>query len=253
MSRATYAVLAGLGLLLCACSPGEREAPKVEQALAPAPPAPPAGALQELAREEPLALHMRDHIGITTQARDAIIRGKLVDANGALTWLAQHREPKVTAAAQPFLEQVHRHAQRALDAADLHAAGEALGALAATCGDCHRAQGGGPKPEPSGLEDLDGELTIQTHMRGYLWATDTLWNALIADATLWDTGVATLASLTPPTRPRKLAGGFAQITAWSKSAASAKTSAERAQAYGQLIAICGTCHVDNAVVPGRAP
>lgn len=255
MSRAVPAVLGGLGLLFCACSSGEPSPPssQPEPAKIESAPAPPPEALEELAREEPLALHMRDHIGVTTQARDAVIRGQLADATGALTWLAQHREPKVAAAAQPFVEQVHQHAQRALDAADLPAAGEALGALAASCGDCHRAQGRGPKPEPSGFEDLDGELTVQNHMHGYLWATDTLWNALIADAALWDTGVATMASLTPPSRPRKLAAGFAQITAWSKSAASAKTSAERAHAYGQLIASCGTCHVANAVDPGRNP
>ena len=254
MSRATQAVLGGLGLLLLwACSSGEssppgapQQAPEVEPTQ---PPAPPPEVLAELKREEPLALHMRDHVGIATQARDAIIRGQLAGATGALTWLAQHHEPKEDPAARPFLERVQQSAQRGLDAADLRAAGEATGALAAACGDCHRAQGRGPKLEPSGFEDLDEPITLETHMHGYLYATDALWNALIADAALWETGVATLATLKPPAAPRKLARGFAEIPAWAKRAAGAKTSAERAQVYGELIAHCGTCHVANAVVP----
>jgi hypothetical protein len=255
MSSATNAVLCSMAmaLLLGACSssaPTPSPEPVAEPAAAaptpePAPPEPPA-------LEEPLAVHMRDRIGIATQARDAIIRGQLVDATGALTWLAQHRDPKALASAQPFLERVHRHAQDALDAPNLRAAAEAVGAVAASCGDCHRAHARGPSVEPSGFEELGTELTVETHMHAYLWATDTLWNALIADATLWDAGVSALASSKAPSTPRKLAGGFAEIRAWSKDASSAKSSAERASAYGKLIAICGTCHIESAVVPGRA-
>jgi cytochrome c553 len=253
MSRAFQAVLVGTGLLLCACSSNEPSAPSAQREAPKAAPVPPSGVPEQPASEESLALHMRDHLGITTQARDAIIRGQLVEATGPLTWLAQHREPKAAASAHPFLEHVHQHAQRALDAPDLPNAAAALAGLAAACGDCHRAHGRGPKPEPSGFEDLDGELTVENHMHGYLWATETLWNALIADPALWKTGVATMATLKPPARPRRLAAGFTQISSWAEGAASADTSAERAQAYGLLIAICGTCHIANAVVPGRTP
>jgi hypothetical protein len=250
MSRATHAVLCSMALLLGACSSSEpspspearQEPPAAEPPPEPAPPEPP--------EPQALALHMRDRIGIATQARDAIIRGQLVEATGALTWLAQHRDPKALASAQPFLERVHRHAQDALDAPNLGAAAGAVGSLAASCGDCHRAHARGPSLEPSGFEDLGTELTVETHMHAYLWATDTLWNALIADAALWDAGVSALATSKAPSRPRKLASGFAEIRAWSKEAASAKSSEERASAYGKLIALCGSCHIASAVVPG---
>jgi cytochrome c553 len=208
--------------------------------------------LEELARPEPLALHMRDHVGLATQARDAIIRGQLVDATGALTWLAQHRELKPEVTAGPFLERIREHAQRALDASELRGAAESLGALAASCGDCHRASGRGPRVEPSGLEELNEELTVETHMHGYLWATETLWQGLIGDSALWQTGVQTLATLEAPAKPRKLAGGFAAIAAWGKRASELRSSAERGQAYGELIATCGSCHIANGIAPGRA-
>ena len=195
---------------------------------------------------------MRDHQNQLTQARDALIRGQLVDATGALTWLAQHREPKASALARPFLERLHQHAQRALDSGDLRSASEAVGALAATCGECHAARGGGPKLEPSGFENLDEELTVATHMRGYFWASEALWNALVANRDeLWTTGVATLSALEPPTRPRKLAPGFAAVQAWAKSAPTPANAAERGSAYGRLIVTCAKCHVEQGVDPGR--
>lgn len=249
MVRATVMMLGCLAGVLMACSSSEPSASREPAAEAPAPP--PVATPEPPALEEPLALHMRDRIGIATQARDAIIRGQLADATGALTWLAQHRDPKAIAAAQPFLERVHQQAQSALDAPDLRNAGEAVGALAAACGDCHRAHNRGPAIEPSGFEDLDTKLTVETHMHAYLWATDTLWNALIADAALWDAGVTTLASPETPAGPPKLARGFAEIRAWANGAGSAKSSAERASAYGKLIALCGACHSANSVVPGR--
>jgi mono/diheme cytochrome c family protein len=195
---------------------------------------------------------MRDHLNLLTQARDALIRGQLVDATGALTWLAQHREPKASASARPFLDRLHQHAQGALDSADLRGASQAVGALAATCGDCHAARGGGPKLEPSGLENIDEELTVATHMRAYFWVSETLWNALVADnSELWKTGVATLTALKPPARPRKLGLDFGAIQAWAKAAPTSADSAALGSAYGRLIEACATCHVEHGVEPGR--
>jgi len=195
---------------------------------------------------------MDDHLGTLTQARDALIRGQLADATGALTWLAMHREPNALAAARPLLGQMQAHAQRAIDTSDLKVAAQELGGVAASCGQCHAAMGKGPKPEPSGFEQLDDELTVATHMHGYLWATETLWNALVADAGLWDPGVAALATLEPPTEPSKLAPGFSAIRAWASAAKTLTTPKDRAQAYGELLASCGGCHVREGIDPGRS-
>lgn len=259
MSRALRFTFVCLLALVSSCASPESDGkqaaaepvPPAAATPAHAAPSAPPEALEELARPEPLALHMRDHLAFTTQARDAVIRGQLIDATGALTWLAQHRDNEAEADAAPFLDRIRGHAQGALDAKDLRGAAEALGAVAASCGDCHRATGRGPKLEPSGLEELGEALTVETHMHGYLWATDTLWNALIGDAAIWQTGIEALASLKPPAKPRKLASGFAAIAAWAKSAGNAQSSAERGRAYGELIATCGGCHVANAVNPGR--
>jgi cytochrome c553 len=201
---------------------------------------------------EDLAIHMRDHLNFVTQARDALIRGRLADAAGALTWLAQHREPTGLAPAQPFLDRLQQHARRGVDSGDLASAADAVGALATTCGECHEVFKGGPKLDPSGLEDLNATLTVESHMHGYLWATETLWNALVVDPALWETGVDALATLTPPTKPRELAAGFAAVRAWAQNAKSAKTFVQRGQAYGQLVATCGNCHQAHGVDPAAA-
>lgn len=236
-----------------ACANEARD-PSVTPATTTAPNTPTTEVAKPLPKAPPpaelLTLHMRDRVGIATQARDAVIRGQLTDAAGSLTWLAQHRQPTAPANARPFVQRLQQHAQRAIDSSDLTSAGEAIGLLAATCGECHAAEKRGPKVEPAGFENLEDALTVTNHMHGYLWATDTLWNALIADAALWETGVTTLATLTPPAKPRNLVPGFAAIQAWAKNAGAATTPAARGQAYGQLIATCGGCHQANGIVPG---
>lgn len=210
----------------------------------PAPPAEP----------EALAIHMRDHVDLATQARDALIRGQREAAEGALTFIAQHREPNASPDTAPFHARLSDSAKRAIDAADLPAAAKAVAELGAACGDCHARTGHGPRPEPSGFEDLDQELTVASHMHGYLWASDRLWDALLsADDALWQVGVSTLAALTPPSRPKKLRAGFAAIRAWAKDAASRASSEARAAAYGTLVSTCAACHLTEGVDPGANP
>lgn len=234
----------------CGCSP----APK-ENKPATSPPAPALVEETPTAQEsaESLPIHMRDHLNFVTQARDAVIRGRLTDATGSLTWLAHHNEPSGLTHAQPFLDRLQQHARRGLDSSDLGGAGDAIGMIATTCGECHEVFRGGPKPAPSGFEDLNDALTVETHMHGYLWATETLWNALVADPALWKTGVSTLATLTPPSKPPALAGGFAAIRTWAQTATDAPTFVQRGQAYGRLIATCGACHQAQGVDPADAP
>jgi cytochrome c553 len=247
-------VLIGTVLGACACGNAFEDDTRSAPAAAPTTPAPKLVEETPKAQEsaEDLAVHMRDHLGMLTQARDALIRGRLTDAAGALTWLAQHREPTGLAHAQPFLDRLQQHARRGVDSADLTSGADAIGAIATTCGECHEVFKGGPKLEPSGFEDLNASLTVETHMHGYLWATETLWNALVVDPALWTTGVDALATLTPPTKPADLVAGFAAIRAWSQTAKEATTFVQRGQAYGRLVATCGSCHQTHGVDPAAA-
>lgn len=246
-------VLLGTMLGACACGIACRDEPRAAPAAAPTPP-PKLSEATPKAHEsaEDLAIHMRDHLNFVTQARDALIRGRLPDAAGALTWLAHHREPTGLAHAQPFLDRLQQHARRAVESGDIPSAADAVGMIATTCGECHEVFKGRPELEPSGLEDLNASLTVETHMHGYLWATETLWNALVVDPALWKTGVDALASLTPPSKPAEFVPGFAAVAAWARTAKDAKTYVQRGQAYGRLVATCGSCHQAHGVDPAAA-
>ena len=207
-------------------------------------------AAAEPAPTPPLTSAMHARYAALTSARDAVIAGNLDAVRTALAPLASaDPDEPLPEVWRPLAKPVERAAARAAASRDLAQAALGVARVAAACAECHGATAGGP--------DLDASERIPPqawqpgqNMALHQWATDRMWVGLIAgDEAAWTLGAEELdrrpielrfEEATPP-------GGKPQLEQLvyilADRALAADAPSERAEVFGNLLAVCSQCHV----------
>ena len=124
---------------------------------------------------------MQEHAALSVAARNALIRGELEVAQQAMRKLVFFMKHAPTPEqGKEYARLTKELAEEAREASDLEEACMAFARLSYACGQCHHALDRGPpielEPSPEG-EDLE------MHMRRHYWATERMWESLLADST----------------------------------------------------------------------
>jgi hypothetical protein len=192
---------------------------------------------------------MRGHFEQARIARAALTRADLETAKEAMAWLGGH--PLADTLPEPARPRMARFQATAAQFARVQNVREAALALARTarqCGECHRAMDMGPSFARPPLPEGDNPIS---HMRRHHWATDRMWEGLVAgDPERF--AEAAQGFQEPPLSAAEL-GAAPRVQAELESlirhvhqlgarAADAADDAARADVYGALLASCAACH-----------
>jgi cytochrome c553 len=203
---------------------------------------------------------MRDHFSAATQARDAIVRGRLEHAEAPLTWLGQHAAAKdMPATWRPHVERMQSAARQAKDEGTLAAAAQAIAVTAAQCGACHELVHRGPEfrsaasadtHQPSAAATPRAELRERMH--DHAAAIERLWHGLVGPSdAAWREGGERLgrAHGHPPVPPAQRAR-LERVRALGEQARAVTSDGDRTATYGRILAECGSCHARAGLDPG---
>jgi len=203
---------------------------------------------------------MKDHFGLASQARDAIVRGRLEEAEAPLVWLGQHAFSKnMPESFRPHIDRMQEAARKAKSENTLQAAAQAVATMALECGACHTALRSGPKFEPSDWTELGDpkaqvapRAALRERMHEELWAMERLWEGLVGpwdDA--WREGSKSLRGLKGHSGvPAVHRARLEAVKALGQEASGLDQGAARAQLYGRVLAECGSCHASAGIDPG---
>jgi len=192
---------------------------------------------------------MRGHFEKAEEAREALVRADMDTAKTAMAWLAGHPLGGVLPEKlQPLLKVMQDTAGDFAKATTLREAGVVLANTLTKCGDCHAAADDGPTigvtPVPEGDD-------IAAHMGRHHWAVNRMWEGLVTNDAEAFTAAAEVLAEKPLdakmlTTTPKDAANAAKLTAYvhelGQKAKDATDSPSRAEAYGNLLATCATCH-----------
>jgi cytochrome c553 len=180
----------------------------------------------------------------------ALISGNLVLARS----LAKQVRASFAGAAPegwaPFVERSVASAEMLEVTDDLNMAARLAGAMAGTCGDCHRDQGvvvvDHEAVAPPVVEDK-----FQNFMVQHRWAADRMWEVIIGpNDAAWNAGAAALEAteLTAEDIGKQLIvtpeieGWLAQVRKDGAAAKTTQGAQERQELYGSFLAGCASCH-----------
>lgn len=143
---------------------------------------------------------MLDHFADATDARDAVIGGKLEDVRAPLGRLADAPDARdLPSDWLPWFGEMRSAAARGARATTLIAAAESVAALGGTCGECHRTTRGGPKSFADAAYEPGGAQGLKEKMARHAFAADELWVGLTGPThQAWSTGAAALMNINVP-------------------------------------------------------
>jgi cytochrome c553 len=193
---------------------------------------------------------MISHFDLAVEARGHVISGDLRAFREAVTALSD-LEPADDLDAGILLQlgPMRWEARQAATARTVEAAASGAAKIAATCGDCHLANGdpladrftiGGPPPPG----------TAARHMAGLAWASRLLWDGVIgpSDRT-WLAGAEGLVELgaLPEGLPADLPPGDVRIAGMRLQqlggrAALLGETQDRVEMLGEIWTVCASCH-----------
>lgn len=255
-SSLVFSMLGPLFAASAACGPAGQ--PKDQGARftpAPATPERPTPSLVPEGVTPTVAEHMKDHFTQAIRARDAIIRGDLAAMKEPATWLAEHKIAETLPGTwTPHVGDMQNAARLALQANDLAAAADAVAAMGAACGSCHKALGA--SVDFSGKSPEGEESSVLAQMLRHRWAAERMWEGLIGPSDVaWNAGVAALqeAPLHPEmladkkSPPQKVMDLATRVHAVGQQGKTASGSDARAKLYGEYVANCDACHAELGV------
>ena len=158
MTRANAWSLAIVGLVVSSVAAGAGQAPQSSSQALPLSPA--------------RRAQMQRHFAQASRILEAVIRGDLAAVKEPASELSVIPAPSgMPPAAAPFVEFIRLQGRRAVAAATLDHAAEAVASMLTLCGDCHSTVGVSVAPVPSDRPDVGG---IVGHMLEHQRAVDAL-------------------------------------------------------------------------------
>jgi len=196
---------------------------------------------------------MRDHAVLGVKMRDAVARGDVAAANRAAQAMAALPSVGDLGSAQRArLEAIGVNARRASDAVDIRSAAAGLAEVAEACGECHATFGGPGVVTVAMPGEAPG---VAARMGRHQWALARMWAGLVGPSDdAWLRGASAL--MDAPMEPVSLTAGRAPVPAIGElskavhqlgAKAATLPRAARADAYGELMATCGSCHTSLGV------
>ena len=220
-------MLSAVALLSVACSSPEP------------PPEPPPAPVAEAVPAKP---HFVEAVAI----QDALILGDLIAAQTAARQISSKEAP---AGMGDRGSRIRTAAGAAAAATDLATVGEALGAMATQCGECHQEREAKIELELPRLPSHDPAL--KPHMARHAWAVNRLWEGLITGSgERWSKGLSALAEETigpdhitgMDKLPETASGAAQRVHELAAEGLMATGGSDRQRIYSELVAACGTCH-----------
>lgn len=188
------------------------------------------------------------HFEQAGRIQSAMIQGDLPTARvAARTLAASPAAPGIGPEGAEWVEALSEQARSIRDAPTFGEAAGATGLLAATCGSCHEASGGGPVFRHG---DPPADQGFSGHMILHSWAADRMWEGLVANAgDAWAIGAAVFAdgaldgqALTPKAR------GYAErLHQLGLTATDLDDLTARGERYGEMLEQCSGCHAELGV------
>jgi hypothetical protein len=200
-----------------------------------------------LASETGSHVEMHAFLALAKEARDATIQGDLEGARAKMkgltqvpSWFAEYPEP-----GRKHLVALQSAAEEGAEAPNLEALGRSVTRMAAACGACHTAIGGGPSFKKVGKPPTGAKL--EEHMQLHAWAAERMWEGLVvSDAERWKAGARVLYEeswVHSAAEDDPKGSAFAlHVHEAGMAAVLASNDVERAALYGQFLASCAGCH-----------
>lgn len=188
-------------------------------------------------------MHMHENFGLVRAIEHLLVRGKLDDAKQLARGISEAPDEPGAAPWAAEATRVRERAAAVAAATTLDEAIHGVARLGAECASCHVASGATPDlAEP--VRPPADRNDVASRMTRHRWATDRLWEGLIAPSDdEWKTGLEVLAA-TP--LPASALGKEREPLArkLQRTAETARTTrpSERAQVYGDLLSTCAACH-----------
>lgn len=192
---------------------------------------------------------MAQHFDEVSRLQEAVIGGRLEEARTAALELANGlRDADHPPGWHVFLQDVRAGAWTAARATDLPTAARGVARAAAACGDCHAAMGlVATRVDEDAVAPPSGGL--REYMMRHNWAVGRMWTGLVAPSDdAWREGATVVGEAGAFPLPKALAADpavsalAARLATTGALAATATSSRERAQTYGELIGDCAGCH-----------
>ncbi len=186
-----------------------------------------------------------EHAG---RIQSAMIRGDLPTARvSARTLAASPSAPGIGPEGAEWVEELTVQASAIRDAPAFGEAATATGLLAATCGSCHEASGGGPVFRHGDPPDDRG---FAGHMIRHSWGADRMWEGLVSNADdAWRAGAAVFAdeSLEGDALTAKARQYADRLHELGRGAPGIRGLEERGARYGEILEQCSGCHAELGV------
>lgn len=194
--------------------------------------------------------HMHVRFRATDGIRTAIANGDLRRTHEEARTVAELADPDLLPQWQPYVDNVRAAALQITKSEDTVTAARQLATLGWRCAQCHDAA---PGTKIVFRETLTppADAKVAATMAGHQWAAARMWEGLIGPSKdRWNAGAAALAKapLTivaegeVPGHELGIADDVARIRLLATRAPKAKTTFDRAETYGQLLATCANCH-----------
>jgi hypothetical protein len=190
--------------------------------------------------------HMHVRFAATNGIRVALTYGDLSRAQTEARIVAKLDEHEILPQWRPYVDNVRLAAFQITKSSDAVTAAKQLALLGWRCAQCHDAVPGAKLVFSKVLRQPTDRKLAAT-MASHQWAVARMWEGLIGPSTeRWEQGSATLASapltITAESGELGIGDAVARIRLLATRAHDAKTTFDRADLYGQLLATCASCH-----------
>ena len=208
---------------------------------------------------EPETNEMHRRFSRTVDIQTGVVLGDLSRVQTGATRLATYEETgPLPSGSASFPEEIRGYASLIAQASDLDSVAENLGQIAATCGSCHTATGGGPR-FVVGSGPPTGKSQGDTMIR-HLWAADRMWEGLVGPSEeAWNAGSQALdrdwaggrALVQAAADSEATIGYIGRIRALGHQALDTRTPKARAAVYAELLRTCNGCHTSMGIMAER--
>lgn len=241
----------------------EKAPPKAASKPAEAEPAAAKSATPPSTQKRSLHKHMQEHFVKADNLKEAIIAGKIEDAQAIAKWMVEHDPPEsLPKLYLPHAKRLKEAAQKVVDASGASEAAHGAAEMAGACADCHIERGSeiefGADPLPKAGPDV-----VKTHMERHSWAVTRMWDGTVGGSgELYQSGVKVLDDLpmlaVALKDDKKLMSAAAdkivvQLKDSVQKAEAAQSAKSRAEVLGLVLSTCSNCHAMLDEGPGANP